>query len=117
MFGFFRSGPSVDVAALMPRIAAGEVTLVDVRDPMELSMSGKARGAVNIPLGRVATECDPRHPEFNAKLSLERPVAVYCASGARSGQAKSFLERMGFGEVINLGGLHDWAAAGGAVER
>lgn len=117
MFGFFRSSPAVDFNDLMPRIAAGEVVLVDVRDPGELQMSGKAQGAINIPLMRLPMMADPRHPDFHPDLDPAKPVALYCASGARSSHGKSLMERMGYTEVMNIGGLHDWMSAGGACVR
>ncbi len=117
MFAFLNPAPAVDFNAILPRITAGEMTLVDVREPSELSMTGQAAGAVNIPLMRLPTMADTRHPDSHPALAPDMPVAVYCASGARSAQAKRLLERMGYAEVVNLGGLSDWARAGGAVTR
>lgn len=117
MFGLFRSPTTVDLADLMPRIAAGEVILIDVRDPAELQMGGRAAGALNIPLMRLPMMADPRHPDFDARLAGNKPIALYCASGARSGMAANILQKLGHAETHNLGGLQHWAAAGGAIER
>lgn len=117
MFGLFRSPATVNLADLMPRIAAGEVILIDVRDPTELQMGGRAAGALNIPLMRLPMMADPRHPDFHPDLSPDKPVALYCASGARSAHGKALLQRLGYGEVHNIGGFGDWQAAGGATCR
>jgi rhodanese-related sulfurtransferase len=68
--------------------------LVDVREPGEYA-GGTAKGAVNIPLGSVATELD--------KFKGKENIVVFCRSGNRSGQAKTILEQNGFKNVINGG--------------
>jgi len=42
-----------------------------------------------------------------AEIQKEKPVVVYCASGARSAYAARILKTLGFGKVINAGGLYD----------
>ena len=42
-------------------------------------------------------------------------MALYCASGARSGMAAGQMLQMGYREVYNLGGIAHWRAGGGAV--
>ncbi|MCO0636304.1 rhodanese-like domain-containing protein [Lutimaribacter sp. EGI FJ00014] len=117
MFGFLNPSRKVDFDTLMPRIAAGDVTLVDVREAGELAMTGQAKGAIHAPLMRLADLADPSHPDKHPKLNPAKPVALYCASGARSAHGKRLLEKLGYAEVVNLGGLNDWARAGGAVTR
>jgi len=95
----------------------GEVILLDVRDHNELASSGKAKGALHIPLFLLNQQADPRHPEFRSDLKSGKPIAVYCASGARSGVAVRTLLALGFTEVHNIGGLAHWRAAGGEIER
>lgn len=97
--------------------AAGEITLLDVRDHNEVASSGKAKGAIHIPLFQLQQKADPRHPEFHADLKTDKPVAVYCASGARSEMARRALSGFGFAEVHNIGGLYHWQSAGGECER
>jgi rhodanese-related sulfurtransferase len=119
MMSFFKSSkpaaylPVPEVAAA---VAAGDMILIDVRDVTEVRATGKAQGAIHIPLILLAARADPRHPEHEASLSSpDRPVALYCASGARSQMAKQMLEQLGYTTVYNLGGLADWRAGGGAV--
>jgi rhodanese-related sulfurtransferase len=68
--------------------------LVDVRTPQEFR-EGSAKGAINIPLNEVQ-----RHLEAFKGKEL---IVVFCRSGARSGQAKSILEKNGIANVVNGG--------------
>lgn len=68
--------------------------LVDVRTPAEFA-PGSVRGAVNIPLDSIQSQL--------AKFRDKKSIVVFCRSGARSGQAKSILERNGIQNVVNGG--------------
>lgn len=102
----------VDAVTMVKR---QDVTLLDVRDASELSSTGRAKGALHIPLFLLKSQSDPRHPEFHTDLSVDKPVLIYCASGARSGMAAKILAGHGFSEIYNIGSLHHWTAAGGKV--
>lgn len=78
--------------------------LVDVRSQGEFSM-GSVKGAVNIPLDRLSSQL--------GKLKKDKTIVVFCASGMRSSQAKSILNRNGFENVINGGG---WRSVQSSVE-
>lgn len=116
MLSMFRSPapqnrPSVqDVAA---RVALGQMQLVDVREIAEVKASGKAEGAIVIPLSLLPLQADPTQTASLLQPGL--PIAVYCASGGRSGMAVDVLARLGYTQISNLGGLRDWAAGGGRV--
>ena len=89
MFNFLRPG-SARPAQITPTEAAaraskGELVVIDVREVAEVRASGKAKGALVIPSGLVGIKCDPSAPDCPKGLSLDTPVALYCASGARSG--------------------------------
>ena len=73
--------------------------LVDVRSAAEHA-AGHIDGAVNIPVGAIAARA--------GELSKDEPVILYCQSGARSAAAKGALQRAGFTEVYNLGGMSNW---------
>lgn len=92
-----------------------EAIIVDVRDMNELMSSGKAKDALHIPLMMFQVKADPRHPEFHPELSVDTPVILYCASGARSGMAAQMMLANGFKEVYNLGGLMHWHQGGGEI--
>ena len=94
----------------------GSVTVIDVREHGEVATSGKAAGALHIPLVRLRDKADPRHPDFDRKLNQQAKIAVYCASGARSFSAARMLRQLGYGDVHNIGGLGHWVQAGGAIE-
>ena len=99
------------------RAGDGTLVVIDVREAGEVAMTGKARGALHVPLGLVRLRCDPNAPDCPAGLGRDRAVALYCASGGRSQMAAQMLRDLGYAEVYNIGGLGDWIAAGGAVSR
>lgn len=118
MFSFLRpsNAPQAPkVAEIAAAVAQGQMILLDVREAAELRTTGRARGAVHVPLGLLAVKADPRAPD--AALAPGKPVCVYCASGGRSGMAAKVLTQMGYAPVWNIGGLSDWQAGGGQVDR
>ena len=107
-----------------PAVSAADVVnspdgkiVIDVREHGEVAMSGKAKGALHIPLMMLQFRADPAHPDFEPLLDRDAEVCVYCASGGRSGSAKQILERLGYRNVHNIGGFGHWVQAGGVVER
>lgn len=86
--------------ALARELLAKGALLVDVRSPSEFS-SGHIDGARNIPVNALSA----RERELGAK---DRPVILYCASGARSAMAKKALRAAGFLRVHNLGSIRNW---------
>ena len=121
MFNFLKSsGPRVQPIApadAIARAARGELTLIDVRDISELKSSGKAAGALHVPLATVQTRLNPKAGELPAGLAPDRPVCLYCAAGGRSAMAAEALLGFGYAEVYNLGGFGAWVSGGGQVER
>ncbi|HHB79835.1 MAG TPA: rhodanese-like domain-containing protein [Saprospiraceae bacterium] len=76
--------------------------LIDVRTPGEFAQ-GHVDNAINIPLQVIGQEV--------AKIkAFNKPVIVYCLSGARAGSAKSFLEGQGI-ETYNGGGIQAMASS------
>ena len=73
--------------------------LIDVRSPAEYQM-GHAQGAINLPVDQLAMRLNQ-----GCKLKPEAQITVYCASGGRAGVAKTLLERAGYHNVSNAGGL------------
>ena len=97
------TGPTgvVDVgnAEFQQAIAAG-AQLIDVRTAEEYA-AGHIPGAVNIPIDVL--------PQSLAQIDKSKPVAVYCATGARSLNAKQFLAAQGYPTVVNLQrGIASW---------
>ena len=80
--------------------------LVDVRERDEWD-EGHIPGAVHIPRGYLESRAESALPD------RERPVIVYCASGARSAFGAKALEELGYATVSSLaGGYNDWKRNG-----
>lgn len=107
---------SMTAAEAVAAADEGRIVLLDVREVNEVAQTGKAKGALHIPLGLIAMRADPRSPEFVRELKADKPVVVYCAVGGRAGRAADALRSFGFPEVYNIGGLKDWVAAGGPLD-
>jgi rhodanese-related sulfurtransferase len=117
MFNFVsRTAPTGPTAADFIEKPDGTL-VIDVREHGEVTMSGKAKGAVHIPLMMLQFRADPAHPDFEPLLDRDARIGVYCASGGRSASAKTILERLGYSDVHNIGGLGHWVQAGGALEN
>lgn len=71
--------------------------LVDVRTPAEVAEQS-VPGAENIPLDQI-----PQNLE--ALKQAEGPVVLFCRSGARSENAKQWLQQQGCNDVHNAGGI------------
>jgi len=105
---------TADQARMM--IADQNALVIDVRDAPEVEASGKIKGAINISRGMLEFQADADTPVYNAELRKDRPIILYCASGARAALSGKILQDMGYEKVYNLGALKDWQAAGGDVE-
>ncbi len=117
----FSSAPRLDPTDAVRLVTSGEAILADVREADELRASGKAKGALHLPLSTLARTSDPKSGHFERKLQAAldggKPLILYCASGARSGRAADMLRAKGFTDVHNLGSLRDWMAGGGTIQR
>lgn len=101
----FLKQPDIDQGVKEYRALPGAV-LLDVRTPDEYR-EGHIPGSVNVALqsmDRVAS----------VAKSKGTPLFVYCYSGSRSRQAAAILQRMGYSNVNNIGGI---AAYSGKVEQ
>lgn len=87
----FGLGPKVNYAEL---VKSGAVIL-DVRTKGEYS-GGHIKGSVNIPVDSLSNN--------TGRLSdKNKPIITCCASGMRSGAAKSILKSKGYTQVYNGG--------------
>lgn len=99
----------IDVAALAPRLARGDVTVLDVRNASEYA-AGHLPGSLHIPVGYL--------PERLAEIPRDKPIVVQCQSGARSAIATSLLLKLGVSNVTDLqGGFVAWQSARHEVQR
>lgn len=117
MFGFLAGGAKMAPQDAVTKAKAGEITLIDVRDHSEVKSSGKAKGAIVVPLAVMQFQCDPKGPDFNKDIDPSKPIALYCASGARSMMGIRILKKLGYDQVFNIGGLGHWHQAGGEITR
>jgi phage shock protein E len=85
--------------SLVQLLQQTQATLIDVREPWELSMH-KVEGALNIPLGEVPLKVE----EFK---NMPKPIVLFCQSGNRSGMAAAILQAKGVTEVFNGGSWMD----------
>ena len=103
---FFRFSrqPNIDQGVYTYQNTPGSL-LLDVRTPQEYGQ-GHIPGSKNVPLQAI---------DKVASVAENKDTAlfVYCYSGARSRQATGLLQRMGYTNVTNIGGI---AAYAGKVE-
>jgi phage shock protein E len=83
---------------IMEKIKAG-AKIIDVRTTDEFADESYP-GAVNIPLAILSARLDELGPK-------DKPIVLYCASGARSAQAARILKQAGYVNVTNAGGIDD----------
>lgn len=75
--------------------------LLDVRTKEEYE-SGYIKGAINLPNEEIGDREIALLPDKNAK------IFVYCRSGNRSKQAAEKLVKLGYTDIINIGGIQTW---------
>ncbi len=96
--------PDIPIETLADTAASGDLTILDVREPVEWE-TGCAPGAVLIPLGslRERLEAVPR----------DTLVAVICEAGVRSSTGASLLQAAGFPTVATVSqGMSGYRRAG-----
>lgn len=95
MFGLLKKLFGGSNEALELALTEGAL-IVDVRTPQEFS-SGNVPGSINIPLQVIGGKINEIKKKANGKT-----VVVCCASGMRSGSAKTILAQAGL-SVVNGG--------------
>ncbi len=108
--------PAITPAEAKALLGDPNTVVVDVRDAPEVAASGKVKGAVNISRGMIEFRADPASPYHDEKLSPEKTVIVYCASGGRSALVGKALQELGYKDVRNLGGFKGWVESGGDID-
>ncbi|WP_374432010.1 rhodanese-like domain-containing protein [Tabrizicola sp.] len=109
------AGPTLDAETAFQRARAGEILLVDIRQPQEWAETGSPEGAQRL---------DLRSPDFLDRLSAlaegdrHRPIALICASGGRSSRTAQALTEAGFTNVLDVSeGMLGSAAGPGWIAR
>lgn len=75
--------------------------IVDVRTPDEFA-DKHIPNAINIPNETIGTE------EIAGLPDKDQKILVYCRSGNRSKQAAEKLVKIGYTNVVEIGGINDW---------
>ncbi len=88
-------------------LAAGEIQLIDVRQPHEHE-AGRIAGGRLVELDRLSAEAQ--------SIERTRPVVFYCRSGGRSAMATAAFSKAGFDAHNMAGGMLEWHAAGLPME-
>jgi monothiol glutaredoxin len=95
-------------AAAAARLAAGTLTLVDVRPAQERALAALAGGFETLDDGAAALEALPK----------DTPLAFLCHHGGRSAQAAEHFRQLGFREVHNVtGGIDAWADVDASIPK
>ncbi len=95
------SGKLVDPALAVSLINNG-ATILDLRSS-ERFATGHIVGAKNISMDQLESSTD------KLKRFKDKPVLVYCDTGASCNKALSTLKRVGFGQAVAIrGGLQAW---------
>lgn len=90
-----RTTPRLTIDEVRARQAAGDLVLIDVRQPGEFE-SGHLEGAQSVPVGTL--------PGALADLPRDRDLLFICRTGYRSTVATSLAERVGLDRVADLRG-------------
>ena len=103
-----KSLPDISIKALAESSPGGDLTIVDVREPVEWE-TGYAPGAVLVSLGRLR--------ERLGAIPDQGPVGVICEAGVRSSTGASLLQAAGFTNVMTISeGMSGYRRAGLRLE-
>ncbi len=83
-------------------VFSDEPLIVDVRSLEEVK-TGIIQDAIHIEWTQIDEEIN------NIDITKDKPIYLYCRSGNRSGKAAVMLEKIGFTNVINAGGIDEAA--------
>ena len=75
-------------------------TLLDVRSTEEFNR-GALPNAKNIPLSILPVLA-------HEHLDKDEPVFIYCRAGGRAMMAEKILSALGFNQITNIGGIHQY---------
>jgi hydroxyacylglutathione hydrolase len=101
---------TMSVFDLKEKMAKAEVTLLDVRKPIEWKEDGYIEGAKLMFFADI--------PNQAHTLPRDKPLAVICSVGNRTSIAISLLERAGFRDVSNVfGGMTAWENLNYAIKK
>ena len=88
--GSLRRSATIDMAGLEEQRLRGRAHVLDVRGAAEFE-AGHVPGALHVPHTRIGINVDT--------LPVDKPLLVYCHSGARAAAAVAMLARLGFDAI------------------
>ena len=98
------SAIEITTAAAYTRYQTGADYFLDVRTPEEWAQA-HLQNSTLIPLSDLSGRL--------SELPRDRNIVVVCATGSRSRQAQTLLQKAGFAQAVSMkGGLTAWEAAG-----
>lgn len=108
---------TMDTAQVLDAMKAGDVVLIDIRDPREIERDGRIPGAFHCTRGMLEFWIDPESPYAKPVFQQDKKYIFHCAGGLRSALAAKTAADMGLNPVAHLGGGYAaWKDAGGPVE-
>lgn len=117
--GLASAEPDMSAPDAAAAVAAGKITLIDIRTPPEWKQTGVATGAKRLNM---------LHPQgapgFASQLLAEvdgdrnAPIALICRTGNRTTQVQLYLQSVGFTRVYNVKeGMAGSSAGPGWIKR
>lgn len=107
--------PTLDAETAFQRVGAGDLLLVDIRQPEEWATTGSPAGAHRL---------DLRSADFLDRLAAlvegdrSRSIALICASGGRSARTAQAVADAGFTDVLDVSeGMLGSSAGPGWIAR
>ena len=109
---------TLSVEETLARQQAGDVLLVDIRDPRELHREGRIPGAFHAPRGMLEFWVDPASPYHKPELATDKMLVLFCASAWRSALSVRALQEMGVENIAEIGGgFTAWRNAGASIDK
>ncbi len=101
--GLAFANPDMTASDAASKVAAGRITLVDIRTPPEWKETGIAKGA------KLINMLHPQGAPGFTNALLEKvngdrnaPIALICRTGNRTTQVQRYLQSQGFTQVYNV---------------
>ena len=91
---------SIDEAVTMMQ-EESDYIILDVRRPEEFA-TGHIPNAINVANEGIGTD------EISELPDKDQLIMVYCRSGRRSKEASEKLVNLGYTNIVEFGGIHDW---------
>lgn len=81
--------------------------VIDVRTQEEYD-KGHIENAYLIPLDELSESTLSEHKDLKLLKEKDTPVLLYCRSGRRSGIVMNAMDKAGFKNIMNMGGIITW---------